>query len=206
MITTLANVKAKYGRTTTTQKDTQISAQIIQVTGLLHTYLNQTYRDVGDVYTPLNHSIWPEFDAYTFPYISFIDQVTFSSTTLTTDTDTSNFGEYDTIEILGSVKNDGWYEVQSVGTAGSDYTIDVDRAFKTEALSRYVAVYYINYPQGLRGIAEDMIIYDVFYRGLSGVRSENVVNYSYTLGDIGGVSYPDNLVNSLRQFRRPKIV
>lgn len=209
MITTLADVKNQLLPTVpTAAQEAQITKRIQSVTGFLHQYLNAYYRDVDDLLPRIHPGLYSSryyqgyYSSLFQDYISFIDAgASFSGTDITVSStiDLTDWQAGDSLEIRGSLRNDGYYTVSSV--AGQ--VITVDRALRTEDFGRSVWFFFIDYPQGLQEVANSMIIYDVFERPkISGMKSEKIGTYSYTLSDVKTSGYPDNIINQLFPFKK----
>jgi hypothetical protein len=140
---------------------------------------------------------------YLNAYVSVYADWTISGASISvTDADdivgsVDDFEYEDYAYIYGSRRNDGVHQVESVDAAGLTFgatLVDGDDSF---------VVLMVAQPVDLDLIVGRMIYYDVVTRpGLTGIVSERIGSYSYTLEDrtIGGLRYPSDVVAGIDTY------
>lgn len=184
MITTENVVKAITGYTAS-DKDDEIREEIRLKSEIIPRYCNNQ---------------WASSDIYLVS-----GTLTLSGTTITNSSSPGGldvFESGDTILIYGSDRNSGYYRVAEVT---DDQNIEVDRDFEsTEAEKQTIYLIRIDWPYSVRRLAAKLISYDVFDRPADpGIQSERVGTYQITYRELGGLSYPAELVTPLNMYRRP---
>jgi len=92
---------------------------------------------------------------------------------------TSGLGAGDTIRVIGSYKNDGYHDIESL--TDTVLTIADDTTIIDEDLSAWVTIAFVKWPAGLKLIASEMIRYDLIDRyKTSGVKSESIDRHTTT--------------------------
>ena len=115
-----------------------------------------------------------------------------------------NIYQGDTIEVCGSKRNDGYYDVLSASS--SSITVDPLPVLIGAEEDR-ILILSSQFPPALSAIAARMVAYDVKFRNVSGLDSESIGSYSYTksLVTISGMGYPAEVTSGLLSFKRPKV-
>ena len=110
----------------------------------------------------------------------------------------------DTIDICGSKRNDGYYDVLSASPGSLTVTPEPTVLGNEDQRILFLAS---NFPPALSAIASRMVAYDVGYRSVTGLDSESIGSYSYSKEtvSIGGLGYPAEVVAGLMSFKRPKV-
>ncbi len=110
----------------------------------------------------------------------------------------------DTVYIAGSLRNDGYYDVE----ISSDSSITLLPEFSLVGADEG-AVYLMasSFPAGLRRIAAGMVAFDVWSRTSNGLTSESIGSYSYSKDTVSieGLGYPKDVTAGILLYKRPKI-
>ena len=132
--------------------------------------------------------------------------ISFSAGGVIDDVNDSFGGFYsaDTIEIIGSKRNDELYDV--ISATASQIVVDGEFTL-VGADEATVTIYALHFQSGLRKISTQMAVYDVFARSTGGLSSESIGSYSYTkeTTSILGIGYPSDVVCGIKIYKRPKI-
>ena len=113
------------------------------------------------------------------------------------------------IKVIGSLENDGIYEVDTVAGDGSYLTIDSSQSLTDEAAGESIKIYKLWYPKSLKLPFAYMINYklseDVKAKN-TGVKSEKIDDYSITYnGDSGfnnNYGYPNDIMKMLSKYAK----
>lgn len=102
----------------------------------------------------------------------------------------------DWIEIVGSKRLDGLYEVTAVDS--ESITVEADLSAQTD---RFLIV-LVSVTDDFRDVVGRMIWFDVFHRNQrGGLRGERIGSYSWTAGpEVGGVGYPEEIAGEFMQY------
>jgi len=178
MITTREAVKLLAGITTAEYNDL-IDVKIPAVANLIHTYTNNKF-----------------ISSFSAPHLLVAGEMVMSGQTLTSGVSLAGFKVADNIAIRRSVRNSGYFTIAEI----NNNVITVREQFSEE--ERYLEVYLVLYSKSIMDIAARMVAYDVTKRGKAeGLKSQNVGTWSGTYGDIGILSYPNDIVSDLSFFR-----
>ncbi len=121
----------------------------------------------------------------------------------------ARFDEYflpgDTLGIVHSRRNDGYYDITAV--TATEITVTPNLKY---GMTEKRAVGFLGsvYPDGLQDIAGAMGSYDLWTRPTlaPGLKREAIGTYNYERAvDIGGVDYPVDVTAGLMQYKRPKV-
>jgi hypothetical protein len=142
----------------------------------------------------------------------YIDGPTFSFTSRTvSDSDsgfvTAGFVSGMDIYIEGSDSNDGLYSLNTAAAASmtTTSTAPVSKLFVTEDAGAYLTIYHVQYPQALKMACANMIGYQMSKQNLENVSSEKIGDYSVSYADVTG-EYPNNILQTLKHYKRPSFV
>ena len=182
MIATLAEIKTLLG-ITDTSKDAQITALIPMVENDVLQYCNNSFESAfatwGGSVTPTQAG-----SVYTFVGTAFLASLITS-------------GDY--IHVTGTLRNDGYYHVTNI----TDTVITVDSPMINEpAITASIAA--VEIPAGLKIYFAKMIGWNVYNFKSSGLSSESIGNYSYSMKDgaSGDAGYPADMLKGLDRWRR----
>jgi len=182
VIATLAEIKTLLGIADTT-KDAQITALIPLVEDDLLTYCNNSFESAIATW---GGSVTPTQSGTTYTLIGS----GFSDSLIVT-------GDY--IHVVGTLRNDGYYHVTNI----SDTVITVDTATINEsAISASISA--VEIPAGLKIYFAKMIGWNLYNFKSSGLSSESIGNYSYSMKDgaSGDAGYPADMLKGLDRWRR----
>lgn len=111
------------------------------------------------------------------------------------------FFKGDTIEINGSMYNDGLYTIVSSSESG----IEVDSTFIPESNSNAIAT-KVSYPADIVEGIKKLISYDLKMANKIGVKSESISRWSVTYYDVTSSEsiegYPTTLLGFLKKYRK----
>jgi len=123
------------------------------------------------------------------------------------DFDDIGFKNGDDICIEGTMKNDGIYQISTVGTDSLTLTVDASGVIRDEdAVNDFsytytdVVVSLVVFPRAIKPAVANMIRYDMLERvNRTGVSSETIGNYSVSYARAAqlGYDYPDDVVGGL---------
>lgn len=174
-----------------TKYDAQIISKIRELTLTIPKYCNQYWND--------DSGIW------TFTDLEFKspNEIVWSGASATGFTDYYYAG--DTLYIFNSSRNDNVYDIESITADTLTLAQDIALAMDDDNAVRMFASVF---PGGLKPPVAELIVYDIWTRpGLTdGLSAESVGSYSYTKNDISGMNYPSDLLASLSQYKRPKVL
>ena len=101
----------------------------------------------------------------------------------------------DAILISGSKRNNGYYTVKTVNAA---YLETVEN-ITSEIAEAFIFLAII--PDALIQIVGRMVWYNIYKRPVvSGMQSERIGSYSYTLQAVGGMGYPEDIIGDLNNY------
>lgn len=177
---------AKWG--VDTKKDELIEDSLHSVSGLVTRYCNKVFTGF-----PIN-----EYESVGIIYgVSMITDLSAYFTT--------QFYVGDSILILGSKRNDGFYRVTDV----TDTVLTIEGEFILQIPDdNHQMIVAIPWPKGLEIIGARMVEYDVYRRNDSpGLASEGTGSYSSSKEtvDIMGTGYPSSVVAGIGSFKCPRI-
>jgi hypothetical protein len=125
------------------------------------------------------------------------------------------FANGDDIAVIGTVKNNGIYQISTVGTDVLTLTVDASGVIKDEdPLNDYdytwsdMFIYYVLFPRAIKPAVANMIRYDMLDRmNRSGVQSETIGNYSvsYMRAAELGYDYPADIISGLDPWCIPAV-
>ena len=113
----------------------------------------------------------------------------------------------DTVEVIGSKRNDGEYQVLTILADALTFSNPI----RTEMVDpNSVTIRAQVFPLGLQAVAGRLSAYDVWDRDnlTPGITSESIGSYSYS-GEtvfVGGLAYPAELITGLSVYKRPKVI
>jgi hypothetical protein len=118
---------------------------------------------------------------------------------------TAGFVAGDDIYIVGSSKNDGHFEIETITETA--ITMDALYTIKDENKIGTPLVYYVKWPTDLKEIAATMLEFDILYRHGKdqSIKSESIDDYSFTREEMKG-AYPSPILKDLLEFITPRFV
>lgn len=118
---------------------------------------------------------------------------------------TTQFYVGDSILIMGSKRNDGFYRLVDV----EDTILTIEGTFPLDIVDDdSIVIVAVLWPKGLSDIGARMAEYDVFRRNESpGLSQESTGNYSASKEtvDMMGTGYPASVVAGIQSYKRPRI-
>lgn len=188
VLTNSSRVKTLNG-ITSTEYDAYIELTIPMIIDDIKNYCKNTFAQKGRYVYDSNMS-----------FSSANSEVIPSSTS---DNFQEEFIAGDTIYILGSNFNDGFYSLGTVNTT----SLVVNESFVTESTNVNTIIYRVDFPSDIEKIAADMIGYNISMLGSNrGVNSERIGDYSITYSgnmvSVGANSYPRSAIGGLNKHRK----
>ena len=173
--------------------DEEIILRIKTITEMLFDYLNNPFKGNR-----------PTDEAFMY-------DVTFSGDTITSTGDfglsdgTLRYYSGDNIRIVGSVRDDGFYDVLS---STEDHLIVTPEVPLDIIDGSSIFFGLVVWPTGLEMIAANMVAFDVYSRSNNGLKSESIGTYSYTTDevDVNGIAYPASVISGLMVYKVPRFV
>ena len=200
MIASKTEIKAILAMTSTTQDDL-IDRLIPVIDDDIRQYCNNAFRD-SNVYISSGE-------------ISFTHNST-AADVISLDIGTgedgfaeAQFKDGQTVQVLGSYNNDGFFEVESVASTSLTLYSSTSRPYYDELVTEdedvLVTIAKVQYPKALQMVAAQMVNYRLANRDY-GVKSETVSRYSVTYTGAVEMSggYPKSLMSGLNKWRNPK--
>lgn len=122
----------------------------------------------------------------------------------------AQFKDGQTVFVLGSYNNDGFFEVETVSSAALTLYTSTSRPYfdplVTEDKDVYVSIFKVLYPNALKLVMADMVNYKLSKQD-HGVLSETVSRYSVTYNRQDTVDgYPKSLMAGLNKWRHVRFV
>lgn len=172
MIITVADLKNRINCGTAT--DDVIKARLEAIESVIRAYTNNNFQNRGVRFTGRSE------DTYVYGVPQF-------------------FAVGDTIQISGSVANDGLYIVEDVQT-------DCIQLNKNLVTAEYNLVTKIQYPADVIQCAVDMFQWKQSMGGKIGVKSETISRHSVTYEDSGSLfmGYPVGILNGLTLHKKAR--
>lgn len=188
-----SSVKQYTGITSTTYDDFITDMETIVLDDIVHYCKNSFVRSTQYYWTDL---------------VSFSTS-TGLNTILSSDTEydyTEFFAAGNAIKVVDSFQNNAYYSVNEVGT--TYIIVNESITSETSSTGKFPTIWRVDFPKDLPFIASRMISYQIDVQGKSGLISESLGDYSYTLGDTlaGSNSYPSNVLNGLTKYRKMRML
>jgi len=118
---------------------------------------------------------------------------------------TDGFAAGDEIYVLGSYRNDGYYDVLSV--SDETLTLATGESVVDELSGRSILVSMVRWPVAVSYIAAQMVAYDYDERDKrDGVRSRSLGPWSETYSGVLTFGYPDGIIEQLSSYRVVEMV
>ena len=121
----------------------------------------------------------------------------------------AQFKDGQTVYVLGSYNNDGFFEVETVSSAALTLYTSTSRPYfdplVTEDKDVYVSIFKVLYPNALKFAVADMVKYKLSNQDQS-VLSETVSRYSVTYNRDSMSGYPKSLMTGLNKWRHVRFV
>jgi hypothetical protein len=121
----------------------------------------------------------------------------------------AQFKDGQTVYVLGSYNNDGFFEVETVSSATLTLYTSTSRPYFDELVTEdkdvYVSIFKVLYPNALKFVVADMVNYKLTKQDHS-VVSETVSRYSVTYNRDTLNGYPKSLMAGLNKWRHVRFV
>lgn len=104
------------------------------------------------------------------------------------------------IYVYGTKRSKGFYTIATVDEATGELTVTED-ILDEQSDGNFIGLLEI--PQAFLDTVSEMVYYDVYLRGATGLKSEKIGTYSYTkdIMDVGGIGYPVEIVSNLENYQ-----
>jgi hypothetical protein len=108
----------------------------------------------------------------------------------------------DTIYVGGSRRNDGFYTISNIDLTLNEITVAESVIDETSNAFIFLSIV----PEEFIMIVARMVWFDIFQRLQSGgLKSESIGSYSFTVGALTALGYPDDIVNGISAYEKMAI-